>query len=466
MHPGRCLHGITLVVLLFLASCGDDGQGPSTVPVCHISPDVLEFRSVFVGSFRDLTFRIENAGGGTLSGTVSSPGGEFEVVGEGSYSLGAGETETFTVRFSPASLGSKACSIETESDWCAALQCTGIGMISVDYYVDAQIGNDQYPGTSVQPWRTITHAVDATGTNAAIRVRPGIYDENLGEVFPIILERGQILVGNIETKGEGIIGTTIYGSGGVIPPQGSDQATIQVAEGAVVAGFRIGAPYATQGYGICSYNSSMTILDNTFISETTDLYGGVRLFGIGTVTVGNNVFMTASQGVYAVNWMGVLVLEGNDFRTMSIPVDILSSSPDIVVRGNRFAGTGQVGVQVQAGTPLIENNRFDMPGGCGTYGAIRCAFNESHPKIRGNLFICARGVRIDGDSAPDLGTAGDPGGNDFAGVSGASVYHTGTAALNAFGNAWPHAIPVCGADIVVISGGAVIWGSGAGEQCP
>jgi len=467
MLPCRYLIGPALAACLSLPSCGDDGQGPeSGDPVCRLTPALIEFGRVNVGSYRDMTFRIENAGGGTLSGTLSESSDDYEIIGDASYALGYGEHKTFTVRFSPSSIGSKTYAVETGSVRCAAVQCLGIAQVVADYYVDADLGNDQYPGTSINPWRTITHAIASADEHTVIRVRPGTYDEALGEVFPLILKRGQTLEGDIENRGAGIAATVIYGLASVVPPFGSDKAVIQCADGSIVAGFSIGGPYASQGYGICSYNIDVTVLDNTFTSETTDLYGGVRLFGIGDATVGNNDFMTTACGVYAVNFTGSLLLEGNDLRTMSIPVDILSSSSDVIVRGNRIVGNGQVGVQVQSGTPLIEDNRFELTGGYATYGAIRCPFDTSNPTVRGNTFICARGVRIDDNASPDLGTAGDPGLNDFSGVSAAPIYHTGPATVYAIGNIWPHDVPLCGTDIVVTSTGQVIWGSGAGEQCP
>ena len=95
------------------------------LPICQGSPISLNFDTVCVGSYLDTTFIITNIGAGTLSGSVSESGDDFSLVGAASYSLGAGESDTFTVRFDPQSLGSKICTTETGNDLCSDVSCTG-----------------------------------------------------------------------------------------------------------------------------------------------------------------------------------------------------------------------------------------------------------------------------------------------------------------------------------------------------
>lgn len=65
------------------------------------------------------------------------------------------------------------------------------------YYVDAENGNDQSGNGSVSsPWKTITHALSQlAGINIEIRVASGVYDQVLGESFPIIMKSGVSLIG-------------------------------------------------------------------------------------------------------------------------------------------------------------------------------------------------------------------------------------------------------------------------------
>lgn len=94
-----------------------------------LSTTSLEFGVVKVGEHRDLTFRIENTGTCVLSGTISEGCDHFCLVGSASYDLSAGESQTFTVRFEPGSLGTQACVIETGNPGCADVSCAGQGAV-------------------------------------------------------------------------------------------------------------------------------------------------------------------------------------------------------------------------------------------------------------------------------------------------------------------------------------------------
>jgi hypothetical protein len=86
------------------ASVSLSGRGSTLAPELTVTPTFLPFGSVEVGETRDLTVTVGNTGVGTLTGSAST-GGSFSVVGTASYSLGADQTETITVRFSPDARG-------------------------------------------------------------------------------------------------------------------------------------------------------------------------------------------------------------------------------------------------------------------------------------------------------------------------------------------------------------------------
>jgi hypothetical protein len=66
-----------------------------------VSPGSLDFGTVPAGTTSNLSFTVQNVGGGTLSGTASVAGSPFSVVSGASYSLGASQSQTVTVVFSP-----------------------------------------------------------------------------------------------------------------------------------------------------------------------------------------------------------------------------------------------------------------------------------------------------------------------------------------------------------------------------
>jgi hypothetical protein len=464
------LLGLTLILVaaMLLPGCGDDSEGPNGPgdPVCSLSAQSLDFGSVAVDGSRDLTFTITNTGGGTLTGTVSGACANFSIVGEAGYSLGAGDVATVTARFAPVAAGARACTLDTGTSHCPDLACAGAGVPHGDYYVHASSGSDANPGALEEPFKTITHAVAAAGPDKTICVLPGTYDAALGEVFPIALEQGQSLLGDVPNKGSGPTPTTVYGSGYAGPAWWGDcPAVLVAADGSSIAGLSIGAPYAASTYGIYAVDVTVTISDNTFTSATTNLYGGVYASGDGASAIARNDFLTYSYGLYSYYCTGAMVVEDNLFQTMALPVDVLGALNNTVIRGNTFIGNGQSGVQVQHGVPSIENNVFNKPGGYSTNGAVSCQSSNAAPKVRGNAFMCARGVSTEYGN-PDLGTSGEPGGNDFSGVTGAAVYHAGAASISAIGNTWASSPPVCGTEIVTTGGGAVTWGTGPSETCP
>src|SRR5207237_376528 len=69
-----------------------------------VTPSVLDFGVVAVGSSSDLTVTVMNTGASRLDGRIIAPTG-FSVVGSGAYSLEAGQSSTVTIRFSPATSG-------------------------------------------------------------------------------------------------------------------------------------------------------------------------------------------------------------------------------------------------------------------------------------------------------------------------------------------------------------------------
>jgi photosystem II stability/assembly factor-like uncharacterized protein len=111
-----------------LAASGDAfvaklGAGPAL----SLTPAAQDFGSVAVGATADRTFTVTNNGSGTLTGTVSASG-PFSVTSGASFSLGAGATQSITVRFSPAAVGAATGTLALASNGGAATAAlTGTG---------------------------------------------------------------------------------------------------------------------------------------------------------------------------------------------------------------------------------------------------------------------------------------------------------------------------------------------------
>jgi hypothetical protein len=92
--------------------------------MCEAGPVEIIFPGpVGPGSSVDTSFSISNTGCGTLSGSISESCDEF-TVSPSSYSLGSGQSATFTVTYSPMDEGEDSCTIFTH-EGCDDVTCYG-----------------------------------------------------------------------------------------------------------------------------------------------------------------------------------------------------------------------------------------------------------------------------------------------------------------------------------------------------
>jgi len=75
-----------------------------TNPVIAVSPAMLNFGTVAVGSTTTETVTVQNTGGGTLSGSVSL-GSPFSITSGGTYSLTNGQSQMVTIMYAPVVAG-------------------------------------------------------------------------------------------------------------------------------------------------------------------------------------------------------------------------------------------------------------------------------------------------------------------------------------------------------------------------
>jgi parallel beta-helix repeat protein len=135
------------------------------------------------------------------------------------------------------------------------------------YYVSASDGSDTNPGTRNSKFKRLTHAMSkATRSGTTVYVAPGTYSS--GEIFPIIVPAGVLLIGDEDNKGGG---TSIVG-GGRAP--GSDPGDVSVAvlpgTGSTIAGFTVtnnNGSFATR-HGLILGNSTVTLRNNTVTGAT------------------------------------------------------------------------------------------------------------------------------------------------------------------------------------------------------
>jgi hypothetical protein len=332
---------------------------------------------------------------------------------------------------------------------------------SSDYYVSTS-GNDTNAGNFSAPFKTITHAVQMADTNQSIQVLPGTYDVNNGEVFPITLKKGQLLIGTPWNKGAGTDSIVIEGTNGF----SGFYAALYLTNSCTVIGFSIGTKYyITLGFAVYISNADVEISYNTFISPS---YGGVYAIGKGSPNICNNDFIgTSSYAVYFTDIpTGNPLVEYNHISSGSIPINFASVVSNTTVRHNVFDASSSCGIQVQNGTCIISNNIFTNNNGY-IYGALD--LENSSPIVRNNTFVCrynAIVIRENSMGRPDLGNASNSGNNNFTGViSNAVSMWSNTHTTNyAIGNIWPQTLPTSNdINFDQFSTGRVYYGTNASD---
>lgn len=229
------------------------------------------------------------------------------------------------------------------------------------YYVDALAGDDSNPGTSLAPYRTITHAVSQSGKT--IYVAPGTYNEALGETFPIKIPVGMNLIGNESGKGIETEQNSGYTGAGIDPNEGP---TLILGMGLVSAGSN---NYATLILGNNSTVAGFTITNPKplFSNMTSAVQVPGELSGIVTgITIRNNTLTetVGGAGIYILTLNHPAstgnTISGNTIISNSIGIFYNFSSAVIKVENNLIS-RNRWGISITANT--IVNPSMDLGGG-------------------------------------------------------------------------------------------------------
>ncbi|GAA6618964.1 DUF1565 domain-containing protein [Scytonema sp. NUACC26] len=247
-------------------------------------------------------------------------------------------------------------------------------------YVDPVMGNDANSGTRSNPYRTLTRALKATPSAKMIQLAPGTYSSASGEVFPLVIPDGVIVLGNEATKGKGI---SISGSGEYRSQSfGTQNITLLLQGDAQLIGVTLTNPMA-KGTGVWIESTSPTVANNTltkcgregvFVSETAEPVIRDNLFVQNTIA--GLVMARHSKGevlrnVVQKNSLGIAI---SDFAA-----------------------------------PLVAHNKVSE-------NSTGMAFSrKAHPVLRHNLIEknIQDGLLINGEAIPDLGSPQEPAGNIF-----------------------------------------------------
>lgn len=271
----------------------------------------------------------------------------------------------------------------------------------VALYVNPATGNDFSSGESNKPFKTLKKALSQAQSGTTIYLEPGTYSSLSGEVFPLTVADGVIVIGNESGKGSGILieGNGLHSSSSA----GSQNITILMENNAQLRGVTV-TNIQTRGTGVWIESQSPVIANSTFTRCKRE---GIYAVGSGSPQILNSIFVQ-NEG-YGVS------IEGNIKGEIG---------------GNTFENTGYgISLKNQA-APLIRDNAIVE-----NRSGILIA-GDSQPILRQNLIErnSGDGVVIMNQATPDLGTAQTPGGNTIRNNGGFDVQNAGTASLTSFGN--------------------------------
>lgn len=331
-------------------------------------------------------------------------------------------------------------------------------------HVNPVSGSDANPGTLAEPLKTLTHALTLAGPGHTIHLATGTYDEASGEVWPTFAGLPPAAAANVPNR------VTITGDGNLVRlagPIGFDDKVALVFDGeATVSGVSV----MDFEVGVIVQDGATVILEDVSVSATGELgvvaMGGAELTIQDSVIAHNeavgllatddaNVTLAGSEvhdnhpGVEA-EANAVVHITGSDLHdngsgtpggtnsAVSVRDFVTLTIEDSTLHASAYAGLHMQGapdVTVGPGTDIFENF-IGVVADAFTAGAARLRVDGA--SVRDNDFegifwaipagesfvlrdtaITGNGdnaLFISGDAdVIDLGSPGDPGGNDFAG---------------------------------------------------
>lgn len=247
-------------------------------------------------------------------------------------------------------------------------------------YVNSNNGNDNAVGSQTAPLKTLTCALQKATSGTTIQLTPGIYSEETGEVFPLMIPPQVRLQGNENNRGKGIhlIGVGVY----VSPTFKQQFVSIVITDNVELSGMTITNPHA-KGTGIWIESGCPLISHNTLINCGRE---GIFVTGNSKPIITNNVLEdNGSSGIFLVRQA-----KGE-------------------LRHNVCQNTGFGMAMSDDTAPLLSDNQLiDNRVGINI-------LRNAKPVLRRNLMAHNQngGLIVAGEAQPDLGNIQDPAGNIF-----------------------------------------------------
>ncbi|MEH2415246.1 DUF1565 domain-containing protein [Nostoc sp.] len=246
------------------------------------------------------------------------------------------------------------------------------------FYVNPVTGSDTNLGSQQAPFKTITQALKVATDNTKIQLANGNYNAASGEVFPLTIPSGVIVVGDEANKGDRIL---IEGSGNYLSRTFAGQnVTLVLLDKAELRGVTV-TNLASRGSGAWIESTAPTVANSTFTNCKRE---GVFATGEANPVILGNVFtQNAANGIAIAKNSKGQILDNTYFKT----------------------GFG-IAISDTASPILRDNKIYENRSGIIISGSAR-------PLLRNN--VCENntddGITVIGTALPDIGSTNNPGGN-------------------------------------------------------
>jgi parallel beta-helix repeat protein len=231
-------------------------------------------------------------------------------------------------------LGGCRESAPTLPDMASASSAVSASAISLEIFVDAVNGNDATgDGSAARPFQTIGRGLEAGSAGLTVIVRPGTYDQALGETFPLRLKDGLTL------QGPAAAAVIIDGGGAAVVLEDASQARLEdlTVTGGAVSGLRLRFPSTVascvirQNFLGIDCESSVTIEDNIIENNTNS---GLRIGGTASPSVRRNtVRFNGGEGIECRD-SSAPSLEENEIRENQEHGIVCTNDSSPVLEGN------------------------------------------------------------------------------------------------------------------------------------
>jgi parallel beta-helix repeat protein len=259
-------------------------------------------------------------------------------------------------------------------------------------FVNSNVGRDSLSAgrNEATPFKTISYALSQAKPGDIVQVASGLYTQELGETFPLVVPQGVTLQGSEFNRGSTV---TVMGGGRFASSWwGSQDVSILAKSDSQISGLTVTNPNS-RGTGIWIEAANVTVQGCTFTKSARE---GVFAAGKSNPTIENNSFVDNSANGLAMTGMSTGM-----------------------VRNNLFQKTGfGIAVSEKSSPQLINNRVQDNVDGI-------VVSHSATPQLRGNI---VEGNRRDGLVAisaaqPDLGNTSTPGRNIFRNNGRYAIYN-------------------------------------------